>query len=149
VWQSTMTRGPSWRCWLSLIAAHGTRAHTNSQYWRASAQLDGRELTCELSTTSDGRLELLPETAYGRGSGQWHCGDSGVIEGRLQLYLYTIDAQPSDVTEVDLLCVCASPTELRGLLFALERDGRRLQIGAAVTAPDVPNLTCPSLTCPV
>ena len=138
-----------WRCWLSLIAAmsESTRAHTGNscahgQYWRASAQLDGRELTCELSTTSDGRLELLPETAYGRGCGQWHCRDSGVIEGRLQLYLYTIDAQPSDVTEVDLLCVRASPTELRGLLFALERDGQRLQIGAAVAAPVRLNPSC-------
>ena len=126
-----------WRCWLSLVAAmsESARARAGSQYWRASAQLDGRDLTCELSTTSDGLLELIPETAYGRGCGQWHCRDSGVIEGRLQLYLYTIDAQPSDVTEVDLLCIRASPSELRGLLFALEREGRRLQIGAAVAAP--------------
>ena len=131
-----MTRGAHcWCCWLSLIAVHGTRAHTGSQYWRASAQLDGRELSCELSTTSDGHLELLPEASYGRGCGEWHCRDSGVIEGRLQLYLYTIDAQPGDVTEVQLLCVRASPTELRGLLFALEQDGRRLQIGAAVAVP--------------
>ena len=119
--------------WFSLlVAAHGTRAHTGS-YWRACALLDGRELSCELSTTSEGRLELLPETTYGRGCGNWRCRDSGVIEGRVQLYVYTIDAQPSDVTEVDLLCVRASPTELRGLLFAV--DGQRLQIGAAAAAP--------------
>ena len=73
---------------------------------------------------------------------------------------YTIDAQPSDVTEVDLLCICASPSELRGLLFALEREGRRLQIGAAVATPacvrvrlpspscDAPSPAVPSLPCP-
>ena len=135
--------------------SESARARAGSQYWRASAQLDGRDLTCELSTTSDGLLELIPETAYGRGCGQWHCRDSGVIEGRLQLYLYTIDAQPSDVTEVDLLCIRASPSELRGLLFALEREGRRLQIGAAVAAPACvrvrlppPLVTHQALPCP-
>ena len=63
--------------------SESARARAGSQYWRASAQLDGRDLTCELSTTSDGLIELIPEKAYGRGCGQGHSRSSGVIEDRL------------------------------------------------------------------
>lgn len=57
-----------------------------------------------------------------------------MIEARLQLYLYTIDAQPCDPLELDVLCIEAS-SELRGLLF--DTVGR-LQSGAAAVAPPAP-----------
>ena len=106
-----------------------------SRYWRVHTLLHGQELTCELSTSADGDVELLPEAAFGRGCGWWRCRESGVIEGQMQLYIYTMDDQSSEPTLVDVLCLRASPNELRGLLF--DPSGGRLQIGALPPAPCV------------
>ena len=112
-----------------FLASHSAAASAPAPtFWHAAATLHGHELECELSTLLSGRADLLPAADYGRGCGRWRRRPSGVIEGSMQLYLYTLAAAPSDPTDLDVLCVQTSPNELRGLLF--EPRGERPQVGA-------------------
>ena len=119
-----------------LASASASASAPAPTFWHAAATLHGRELECELRTLVSGRAELLPAADYGRGCGQWRRRASGVFEGSMQLYLYTLAVAPSDPTEIDVLCVQTSPNELRGLLF--EPQGERPQVGARL--PSLPML---------
>ena len=96
-----------------------------------------------------GELEFIPspDAAYGRGVGHWHRRPSGVLEGRMRLYMYSAQHMPDNPTDVLVLGVEPDAAgRLTCCLFSV--DGEREQIGAccASALPLPPPPTPPPLS---
>uniref|UniRef100_A0A7S4C1L5 Fe2OG dioxygenase domain-containing protein n=2 Tax=Chrysotila carterae TaxID=13221 RepID=A0A7S4C1L5_CHRCT len=99
------------------------RAAECTSYWSFRARLRDVDhlLTGEaVARPSEVRAVPAPSCGHGFACGSWTLRPSGIIEGSLQLYVYTVDSMPDSPMDVLFIAVKVAPGQLRGCLFDAE-----------------------------